>query len=230
MIFETFKKRKHVREFDTDVCPPRDLIDKILKQTLDCTPSKQNFMPYNIFVFGPDEQLYKDEFHRLATYNEHELVDIKNPLKSYKPPNPEYNCLLTAPYVLLFCKRWEDKPNKWQQEQWDKGKYLEAMSREYMSEHYNLVDQISLEIGLLVSILTGFCMENNLDVSYTSCFARQPEHWKHFPFIIEDNFFKTPIVLVRIGKSKKYRIEGYNQEELNDQHKPDFERIIKYAE
>ena len=53
--------------------------------------------------------LQKKLIYNMCTANENET-------KWYSTTENEYKCILTAPYVLLFTQRLEDKPNKRQQE------------------------------------------------------------------------------------------------------------------
>ena len=60
--FDLLEKRRHVRTYKTDKHPPKELIEKLLWKTWKTTPSKNNFMPYNVHVLGPDkanEKVYK---------------------------------------------------------------------------------------------------------------------------------------------------------------------------
>ena len=67
--FNLLEKRRHVREYRTDKHPSYEIIEKLLWKTWKTTPSKNNFMPYNCYVLGPDKS---------------EVVDSVNPIPSVK--------------------------------------------------------------------------------------------------------------------------------------------------
>jgi len=71
MIYEVLKKHKHVMEYDkeSDIIKKSDIVD-LLKQTWNITPSKNNLMPWQVFVIGPDNQNYKNIVYDICSKNE----------------------------------------------------------------------------------------------------------------------------------------------------------------
>ena len=81
-----------------------------------------------------------------------------------------------------------------------------------------MYDTCCIEVGMFAKTLTGLCLENNLDVSYTKCFSSKSKDWiETLPFVDT-----MPIMIMSIGKGKIYR--DTNSNDL----RPDFERIVKW--
>ena len=55
---EHLDKRRHIMKF-SDVAPAKELIEELLWKAWKVTPSKNNFMPYQVNVLGPDKQAEK---------------------------------------------------------------------------------------------------------------------------------------------------------------------------
>lgn len=219
MIYNTFKKRKHVIDYDSTVDIPIETVNLLLQQAWEVTPSKQNFMPYNVFVLGPDQQRLKEITHRNCSINEKDMNE-NNPLPYTAPTNPGFQNILTCNYLLIFCKRLEDQPNAWQKLQNKRGVYQEPLSEKGLDE---IEDVISLEIGLFVDALSILCLEKDIDVSYTLCFARNLKYWSDFEFIK-----RKPMLLMTIGKGKYYKENLIDQLGTHtDHHKPNYDRIVK---
>ena len=47
-------ERRHVKVYDGESIPDKELIEKILWRAWKVTPSKNNFMPYHVNVLGPE--------------------------------------------------------------------------------------------------------------------------------------------------------------------------------
>lgn len=207
MIDDILKNRKHVLEF-TDEVPSKELIDSLLQRTWKVTPSKNNFMAYTIHVVTDKDK--RKAIYNMCISNEKQLNDDNAPL------NENLLCILTAPYVLIFANRFEDKPNQRQQELIEQGVYYEAVDPDKFE---TLFSTNSIEVGMFAKTLTGLCLENNLDVSYTKCFSQNYKNWiETLPFVN-----RNPIMIMSIGKGKIYR------EIKEDDLRPDFERIINWV-
>jgi len=96
MIEELLNKRKQINIFRDDIYPEKELIENLLEKTHKLVPSKQNLMPYQVLVLGPDQAEAKTKLYKLAS-NIHDS-------DSYVTNTP-YNLQLLAPYVLLFTQR-----------------------------------------------------------------------------------------------------------------------------
>lgn len=220
MIYNTFKKRKHVIDYNTDSDISQSTVDNLLQQAWELTPSKQNFMPYNIYVLGPQQQHLKEIAYNNCCANETDQNKKNSNLKTNKL-NPGFRCILSSDYLLIFTKRLEDQPNAWQQKQHDRGVYLEPLSEKGLDE---IDDVIALETGLFANCLSGLCLEQDLDVSYTLCFKRNLDYWKEFPFIK-----RKPMLLMTIGKGRFYQQDlRLQNKDSQDFYKPDYERIVKF--
>ena len=206
MIDDILKYRRHVNEFEDEI-PDKELINSLLQKTWKVTPSKNNFMAYTVHVVTDNST--KKLIYNMCTANEKQVNENST-------TEGEYKCILTAPYVLLFTQRLEDKPNKRQQELINKGIHYEAVNP---NELKNIYPTNSIEVGLFANTLTGLCLEHNLDVSYTKCFSANYKDWiKTLPFVNRD-----PIMIMSIGKGKIYR------EIKEGDLRPDFERIINWV-
>ena len=106
MIDDILKYRRHVNEFEDEI-PDKELINSLLQKTWKVTLSKNNFMAYTVHVVTDNST--KKLIYNMCTANEKQVNENST-------TEGEYKCILTAPYVLLFTQRLEDKPNKRQQE------------------------------------------------------------------------------------------------------------------
>ena len=64
--FELLEKRGHIRKY-SDKAPPKELIEKALWEAWKTTPSKNNAMAYEVFVYGPESQDMKNKVHEILT-------------------------------------------------------------------------------------------------------------------------------------------------------------------
>ena len=58
-------KRNHVKKYSNKI-PPKEIIERALYKAWKTTPSKNNSMAYQVFVWGPDRELHKEAIHRLV--------------------------------------------------------------------------------------------------------------------------------------------------------------------
>lgn len=204
-IDDKLKYRRHVNEFVEEI-PDKELINSLLQRTWKVTPSKNQFMTYTVHIVTDNST--KKLIFNMCTANEKQVNEDST-------TEGEYKCILSAPYVLLFTQRLEDKPNKRQQELINKGVHYEAVNPNELQKIY---PTSSIEVGMFANTLTGLCLENNLDVSFTKCFSQNYKDWiETLPFVNRD-----PIMIMSIGKGKIYR--EINENDL----RPDFERIINW--
>jgi len=218
MIADTLKNRKYVKEYDPDVVIPKYLIDSLLEKTWSLTPSKNNFMPYTIHVVGPEHQEYKQKIFDHCIATEAGGDGVADPMKErYHTTLPNFANILNCSYVFIFTMRLEDKPNPVQQELIKAGHTYKAVDEERLDD---LLPIASLEVGLFINTFSVLCLENNIDVSFTGCFARNPIFWKGLPFVN-----RTPIIIMTAGKAKVYK-QDVNKGSLNI--RPNFERIVNY--
>tara|TARA_B110000285_G_scaffold144206_1_gene161092 strand:- start:621 stop:1283 length:663 start_codon:yes stop_codon:yes gene_type:complete len=219
MIEDVYKKRKHILSFDETIIPDKNLINSLLKKTWELTPSKNQFMSYTVHVVGPEHKSYKKSIYDICTMNESD-ANTNNKIIDKPRLNENLLCLLNAPYTLIFTNRYEDKPNKEQSYLISRGVYYEAADKDNFEK--NILTN-AIEVGMFSKILTGLCLENNLDVTYTKCFSTNYKNWeKTMPFI------KTsPIMIMSIGKGKVAKKPKTYNREVTDL-RPEFESIVKW--
>ena len=217
MIDEVLSKRRHVIEFESDFKDDL-LIKSLLQKTWKVTPSKNQFMAYTVNVIGTDQKEIKQAVYDICSENEKNVNSVRE--KEKRRINRNMLCLLNAPYLLIFTNRLVDTPNKRTQWLEENGVYYEATDPKNFEELYSTN---CIEVGMFAKTLTGLCLENNLDVSYTKCFANSPKKWtKTIPFI------KTgPIMIMSIGKGKIYKEPIKYNDEIID-NRPDFGKIINW--
>jgi hypothetical protein len=220
MIYDTLKNRKHVREYNSTESVPISLIDSMLKQSWEVTPSKNNFMPYNIHVIGPDQLHYKEDIYRACVKNEEEINKLNPNLCDHRL-NPNYMNILSCSHLLLFTVRVEDQPNEFQKIQIKNGIYYESVDKKSID---SITDTISLEVGLFANTFSGICLENDIDTSYTMCFSKNLDDWIDFSFVKN-----TPILIMTVGKGKLYRQDVANKEGWAKLDlKPEYNRIVNF--
>lgn len=212
MIEEIFKKRKHVREYDTSVEISSELIDSLLRKAWSMTPSKNQFMPYKAHVLGDHHQEYKDIV--LEMCGNHDT-------SSYT--NPEFLHMKTCSHMIIFTLRHEDDPNEEMFMRMMRGRIYEQSSSKLLNKH---PANAFLELGLFVNILTGLCLEKDIDVSYAQCFSKDISVWKSAGLtFIED----SPMLVLTMGKGIVYRVDiAKKYGWLDTDLKPEYERIVNF--
>mgnify|MGYP005992135603 FL=1 len=217
MIYEVLKKHKHVMEYDeeADIIKKSDIVD-LLKKTWEITPSKNNLMPWQVFVIGPDNQNYKNIVYNICSKNE----DIANSVNEYKDNdyikgrNPAYANIKSCQYLLIMTQRLSGPLNAYQQKQWDNGVFYDSYTEEGLADSENT---ICIECGIFGANFSALAIEKEIDTSYTLCFTGKIKYWKELPFI------NRPVtLLMTIGHGKKYR-----KNIIFNDPKPNFERIVK---
>jgi hypothetical protein len=220
MIYQTLKNRKYVREYDTTADIPETLIDSLLQKTWEVTPSKNNFMPYSVFVLGPKHQTYKKLAFCNALSKEGQGDNIINPLATrYTEYLPNYANILSCSYLFIFTMRLETDPNPFQKFLIDRGHVYEAVDESMLGGLYAMA---SLEVGLFTSVFNGLLLENGIDSSFTGCFHRDLNEWKEFPFVK-----RMPIILMTAGKGKIYIDETKTELQKQDL-RPNYDKIVNF--
>lgn len=215
------EKYKYVLEYDSTANIPKDTIDSLLKKTWKITPSKNNFMPYSVFILGPDKQESKNDVYRLCLKNEGKVNDIPNIEKvRYQNFKPQFWNIVSCSYLLVFTPRVETIPNPWQTHLMQQGIVYDQMDG---GKRYNVATNSAIEIGMFVNTLAYFCLEENIDVSHTMCFSKDVKDWQN----ISKDIKYSPTILMSLGKGLRYRqpIDG-PIEKLD--LKPNYERIVNF--
>lgn len=193
--YDLLLKRKHVREYNLNACPSKELVNELLWKTWKTTPSKNNFMPYSVHVLGPDKEEEKKLVWNKCVYNHQKMENQATKDGYIKQPqtwtNPYYNHIKDNSYLLVFTSRVCEKPNEYYRKQIEKGHFAEQLYPEWVEK---IVDNTGIEVGMFASNLTMFCMEEGIDVSYTSCFPRDVKIWEDVRYVKY-----RPLLLMSIG-------------------------------
>lgn len=219
-IIKNLKKRKHVIYFDPTFQILNSQVDYLLKKTWEVTPSKNNLMPYSLYVIGPDNQNFKDIVFNLCVNKENYEKRKKLNVEEYKKHNPNFNCIKSCSHLLIFTLRLEDNPSAYQLRSMQNGAVYECVNESTINRASG---SAYLEIGMFLNTFSSLCLENSIDISYIFCFDRDLEKWKELYFIK-----RTPLILATIGKGKLYR-RDQNPNFLADDLKPNYERIVNFV-
>ena len=238
---ELLEKRKHVLKYNLETNPPKETIEKVLWKAWKVTPSKQKMMAYSIFVLGPEKisekylvykkviQNHADAEYRAAEMGKKDTSDfIEDKGEFYKKyfnkPNKDYFHIAENSYLIIFTSRVVTKTNAYNEAQQKNAARSDPHfhSRSFFdqmheSHVHRIKDSVSVEVGLFAQNLTAFCMEEEIDISYASCFVRDLTQWGNLPFIKYE-----PRLLISLGYGQQYRNRG--QHDL----KPEPEEIIKW--
>lgn len=217
-------KRKHVKTY-SDKIPPKELIETALWKAWKTSPSKNNAMAYEVLVWGPEEKLKKEAIHSLCVKNHIAAEDraVGRGLMDKTQngvANPYYEHVKNNPYLITIHSRIAS-PNLFYQKQIETGHFYDQA---YNPEH--IIDSVAVEVGLFAANLTNYLLENNLDMSYNSCFKRQVEDWHNVGLY---EIRQRPILMISCGYAQRYRMEDLKDRGQEDwDTKPDPDEIIKW--
>jgi len=224
--FDLLENRHHVKEYSEDI-PSKELIDKALYEAWKTTPSKNNAMPYKVFVLGPNEWLKKRFVHKMV-HNNHKDAEV-NAMKRGEAirteggkPNPYYEHIKKNPY--LFCIHAQPRePNEFYKVQVEKGMFFDQA---WPSRVNHFIDTSAVEVGMFIQNLSTYLLEKKIDIAYTSCFFRDIKKWHEIGLTFSDY---RPIILMSAGYKKVYRKDDPNFIEtgLSD-IKPEFKDMIEW--
>ena len=221
------KKRRHVRSYKPDI-PPKEIVDECLWKAWKTSPSKNNFMAYSVDVYGPDKVKEKEVIWNFALQNHIRAEEraVENGFAEFTQkgePNPFYEHIKYNPYLVVWHSRVCDKANPFYEYQIRKGHFADQMYEECVNK---IVDSVAIDVGLFASNLTAALLSHDIDVSYNSCFIRDPEQWrlaglKHVKY--------RPILMMSFGYAEKYRHEclkewGFEGWDV----KPEIDQIVKW--
>jgi len=205
--YDIIKRRKHVLRYDMlpEEMPKKELIEQILKDAHDLTPSKQNVMPYNVNVLGPNKFEEKQIVYNQVIKNHYKMEDDalaegKLDKETYwKKINPYYYHIKENPYLLVISQRLHKNVNEYYKKEVVMGHYMEQCDNDRVKKGSD-IDAVAVEVGLFAANLTACAMEYEVDVSYTICFSRKMEDWIELPWIEY-----RPVLLISMGHALKYR-------------------------
>ena len=210
--------------FYSDKKVDKELIEQALYKAWKTTPGKNNAMAYQALVWGPDKQEEKNKIYSLCTKShkaaEQRAVDKGLNTRIQDEPNPFYYHIKDNQYLITMHGR-KSTPNKFYQEQVELGHFYDQAH-----DIENIIDSVSVEIGLFLGNLGYYLLEQGLDISYNSTFSRFIEDWHKLGLMIE----QRPISMISIGYAKRYRKEELDKHgKLEWDKKPDMKDIVKFV-
>ena len=232
---ELLDKRRHIVEYSKEI-PDKELIEKILWKSWKVTPSKNNFMPYHVNVYGPDQQEARNEIWKLQSWNKKNINDTNIPRIKTTPgvidndltewndsgKNPFFNHSKSASYLVVYTQRI-CQPNKLYEKNIRKGDYFEQM---HLSEMETIIRGVSIEVGMFAAHLSAFATEVGLDTSTVLCYPAQVEKWHTVPGV------EYPVLLIQsIGKckiSKQDHQKKHQPWDAENDIKPEPETVIRW--
>lgn len=221
---DVLKNYKYVREYDTSNYLSDTLVNNLLQQAWKVTPSKNNFMPYSVFVVSPAQQILKDNVYKLCVKNESKANNIDNIdiVRQYNKNKPQYWNIVSCSHLLIFAPRVETVANPWQENRIQKGNVYDQMSEENMWKVKNIS---TIEIGMFSTVFASLCLEEGIDISHTMCFSDEVADWQASGF---KDIKYPPILLMSIGRGLVYRQPVTDPIEKLDL-KPDYSRIVNFV-
>lgn len=203
---QILENRKQIRFYDQEKVPDKALIEFALKKTHETVASKQNLMPYKIYVIGPFNTAVNEALYDASAYS---------------GVTANFN-LKTAPYQFVYTARL--------------CKGNEKVLRDVASGHIQppldpdlyltrpAIKNTTVEIGMHATLLSKILIENGLDVSYTLCFEsnynNQSEKWNDPDLIFVDDE-------VQFIMSAGYpNLERYND---SIETKPEFNEVVQWV-
>jgi hypothetical protein len=215
------------------------LIKQSLYEAWNTTPSKQNFMPYNIFVLRPEDKKIKEALYYKSLVREYFInsdrydIDESDPVEIEKAmlkhrATVQYTNFKTAPYILICTQRVETKSNPFNQSLTDKGWNFEQTTSEWQKDpkRKNRAQGLAMiEIGMFVQSFSNLCLQHGIDVSYTRCLPTTMDFWSDPEFSFLEN---PPQLIVTVGFGKIYRRDYYPELTHGIDYRPDFERVVKF--
>lgn len=236
MNYTHLHKFRYVMEYDVNSVVDPFIIKQALHEAWATTPSKQNMMPYNVFIIGPDnknirdliyyksvQREYKTNLTKYDGVDENDPIAVEKAFLQHRAP-PQYVNLKTAPYVLLFTQRVIKKMNPWNQwltDNW--GMNFEQADAVNKNRARSLA---LLEMGMFSHTFSNLCLMNNIDVSHTRCLPMEPEFWQEpeFSFLNE-----VPQLVMTAGVGKRFRRDWYPGLTHGVDYKPDFDEVVKFV-
>jgi len=206
-IEDIYKKRKQCRLFDTKRIPDKSLIKEILEKTFKLVASKQNFMPYKVHVIGPDRPDVKEQFWNIV---------------KQRPGGEKNDNIPTAPYQLLFTQRLLESTT-YTKRKLDAGEPIGLMNKNKW-KNKPLTRAVALEVGMFAKILTGLCIENNIQVAYNLCFPYIKDTDKsgveYYQYYKKFGFLEDPDPVFSM-------LLGYKDPNITDEYRKDGKDVIK---
>ena len=228
--FDLLEKRHHVRKY-SDKIPPKEMIENALYKAWKTTPSKNNAMPYKVFVYGPEHKEKKKAIHAMIHGNhddaEHRAIERGQADKTEGgATNPFSEHMMYNPYCVCIHAQPRE-PNDFYKFQVKRGMFFDQAWPERVE---NFIDTSAIEVGMFLQNLSTYLLEQGIDITYTSCFFRDIKKW-HEAGLTEADY--RPICLMSIGYSKLYRKDDpyvksaakFNRSDI----KPEYKDMVKWV-
>lgn len=221
------KKYKYVLQFE-DTPVSKNILQSSLDYAWRYTPSKNNFMNYNVHVLGPKQSHLKkslydkclqqqmnsngESFESLSVYDKY--LDDNN-------VSPNFRNLLSASYILIYTQRVVRSTNVLQQTNISKGMVYEQMFKKGTKKHEVANKLARFEVGMFSANFATRCLSLGADVSYIGCMPTVLEKWSEdeWSFITD-----PPIIIQLVGHGKVYKKDVFNP---SDDKKPEFDEVVK---
>ena len=208
MFFDEYSKRKQVRWYDENRIPDLSLIQDALQQTYEAVASKQNLLPYKIYVVANNKQV-NEGLYDLSKGGTGTVVANTN--------------LLTAPYQFIYTARLVTDASEKILNDVNDANHIQPPMDPEMYKDLITSQGVCIEIGMHSTILSKILIEQGIDVSYTRCFEiweYNKELWneKGLSFV-EDNVY----LLMSAGYADP---DSYYEAQ---ETKPPYNNIVKYC-
>lgn len=230
MIEDSLGKRKHVIHYDTEIIPTEAEVEEILRIGYSLATSKQKAYAYKFWVLGPNAER-SNQLWNIAEGNKID-VDYKaygttTESKEYAS-NPGLYHIKSAPYTFIVTPRlaapnphyrrtFDDTNSKWQLEDYE---FVNTKNRE----------SNAIDVGMVAKAITGAALDRGWDVSYNICFYNDRKKWPaSLPFISGEWGFR-PVLMMTLGKGKKYFYEILDDERAKLNYDPPFETIFEFVD
>lgn len=239
MNYSHMHKYQYVMEYDTENLPDSFIIKQSLYEAWASTPSKQQFMPYNIFVLGPNDKKIKEAVYYKALLREYktnyprynvdelDIIALEKAWLEHRS-QPQYLNYKTAPYMLICTQRVEDQLNPFNKKLAFRGWNFEQSDTAWQTDSKRKNRAIGLamiEIGMFVQSFSNLCLKHNIDISHTRCLPTTMDFWSEPEFSFLEN---PPQLILSAGFGKTYRRDFYTGLTHGNDYRPDFERIVKF--
>jgi len=205
---------------------PHKLIHRALHYTWLNTPSKNNFMNYNVHVIKAEksklrESLYYKVLAQQMRANGDDYTDIKEYEKYLYNNNINVNFrnIKSAPYILIYTQRVVLTTNPFQKENIQKGMLFEQTFSKGTKKYHSASGIAKFESGMFSANFTTECLRLGIDVSHVGCIP-DLEYWQEpeWSFILD-----KPIIIQLAGYGKHYRRDYLS---LKKDRKPQFEEVV----
>lgn len=208
MFFDEISKREQVRWYDENRIPDLSLIQNAVRQTYDSAASKQNLIPYKLYVIASKPELNQG------------LYDLSKGGTGTVTANTN---LLTAPYQFIYTARLVNDANSKVQSDINDYGHCQPPCDPNMYKDLITTQGVCIEVGMHCTILSKILIEQGLDVSYTRCFESY-DHNKNLWIQRGFDFLEDDVYLLM---SAGYR----DPDRYYDSHesKPPFETVVKYC-